>query len=114
MARLLRVAPEIPVRDLREAVEYYALNLGFRLVSEAPDYAVVERDDVALHLFPDNGPPAGLHVFTAGLEELHAELVQRGARVTQAVERKPWGNRDFRVVDPSGNVIKFTEPLSED
>jgi hypothetical protein len=28
--------------------------------------------------------------------------------------RKPWGSRDFRVNDHSGNEIKFTEPLSGD
>jgi len=41
-------------------------------------------------------------------------LIQRGARIAQHVEGKPWGTRDFRVTDPFGNVIKFTEPLLED
>jgi hypothetical protein len=29
----------------------------------------------------------------------------------RGIVRKPSGNRDFRVNDDSGNVIKFTEPL---
>jgi hypothetical protein len=53
-------------------------------------------------------------IFTEDLDELHAELQQRGAHLSQGIIRKPWGNRDFRVSDQSGNEIKFTEPLSGD
>jgi catechol 2,3-dioxygenase-like lactoylglutathione lyase family enzyme len=113
---LARIAPEIPVSDLQEAIGYYERALGFRCVSETPagDYAIVERDGVAIHLFQSDAqarPPAGMHIFTHELDALQAELRQRGARLSQEIERKPWGNRDFRVRDPSGNEIKFTEPL---
>lgn len=37
---------------------------------------------------------------------------RRYAVVERDDVRKPWGNRDFRVLDDSGNEIKFTEPLS--
>jgi len=117
MAKLSRIAPEIPVSDMRLSIEYYEQKLGFRLVQEMPagDYAIVERDDIAIHLFQDdtrNHSPVGMHIFTHQLDELHAELQQRGARLSQEIMRKPWGNRDFRVNDHSGNELKFTEPLS--
>ena len=115
MVKLSRIAPEIPVSDLRGSIAYYEQKLGFQVVMEMPggDYAIVERDEVAIHLFADGQhSPVGVHVFTHPLEELYAELEQRGARLTQAIESKPWGNRDFRAADPSGNQIKFTEPLA--
>ena len=88
------------------------------LVMQMPsgDYAIVERDDVAIHLFQDDArpcSPVGIHIFTSGLTALHAELEQRGANVSQGIVQKPWGNRDFRVNDTSGNELKFTEPLAE-
>jgi uncharacterized glyoxalase superfamily protein PhnB len=52
-------------------------------------------------------------VIVNDVEGLHEELSGRGARITQHIERKPWGNRDFRVRDAAGNVIKFTEPVGE-
>ena len=112
--RLLRIAPEVPVSNLREAIEYYGQQLGFAVAMEMPDgdYAVVERDGVAIHLFQSNDPvqaPIGVHIFTRGLDELYKEFQSRGVTITQAIVRKPWGNRDFRVSDPSGNVLKFTE-----
>jgi catechol 2,3-dioxygenase-like lactoylglutathione lyase family enzyme len=119
MARLSRIAPELPVANLKESIQYYEQRLGFLLVSELPgrDYAILERDNVAIHLFQDDGhshSPVGIHIFTPGLEELHDELLQRGADLSQGILRKPWGNRDFRVNDKSGNQIKFTEPLLSD
>jgi len=119
MAKLSRIAPELPVADLNTSIEYYEQKLGFHLVAQMPagDYAIVERDDVAIHLFKNDAghcSPVGIHIFTEGLDALHAELQRRGARVSQGIERKPWGNRDFRVNDDAGNKLKFTEPLSDD
>src|SRR5579864_111297 len=118
MAKLSRIAPEIPVSNLRDSIEYYKKKLGFQLVMKTPrgDYAIVERDDVAIHLFQDDArshSPVGIHIFTHQLDELHAELQQRGARLSQEIVLKPWGTRDFRVNDQSGNEIKFTEPLAD-
>jgi catechol 2,3-dioxygenase-like lactoylglutathione lyase family enzyme len=115
MATLSRIAPEIPVLDLKKSVDYYREKLGFELAALAPseDYAVVERDGIAIHLFEQAANPcgpAGVHIFTHQLEELRAELYGRGAAICQEITRKPWGNRDFRVQDCAGNVLKFTEP----
>jgi uncharacterized glyoxalase superfamily protein PhnB len=118
MAILMRVAPELPVDDMSEALQHYETKLGFQVVMKMPegDYAIVERDGVALHLFEDGSQPhspGSIHIFAAGLDDLLEELQTRGAQLTQAIVRQPWGNRDFRVVDPSGNAIKFTEPRGE-
>ena len=116
MATLDRIAPEIPVVNLVEAIQFYSTKMSFEVVSEWPDgnYAILQRDAVALHLFEDGADvrPVGIHIFTETLQELHDELQARGVSIKQPVERKPWGNRDFRVTDPSGNEIKFTEPIA--
>jgi len=117
MPRLARVAPELPVADLDESLAYYVQKLGFEVAMRMANYAIVERDDVALHLFLDDGgrhSPVGCHMFVGDLESLFAELERYGATVTQQIELKPWGNREFRVKDGFGNELKFTEPLGED
>ncbi len=118
MPNLSRIAPELPVSNVPKSIEYYEAKLGFHTTMTMPDgdYAIVERDDVAIHLFQsdkETSAPASIHIFTEGLDELHAELQKRGAHLKQGIVRKPWGNRDFRVIDDSGNEIKFTEPLSD-
>jgi predicted enzyme related to lactoylglutathione lyase len=117
MAMLTRIAPELPVSDLQASITYYVQQLGFQLAMHLPDqgYANVERDGVANHLFQDElrkHSPVGIHIFTPDIESLFSEMEQRGAHLSQATMRKPWGNRDFRVTDTASNEIKFTEPLS--
>jgi uncharacterized glyoxalase superfamily protein PhnB len=92
MAKLSRIAPELPVSNLHEAIEHYERKLGFHIAMQMPegDYAIVERDDA-----------------------LYAEFQRRGGHLSQGIARKPWGNRDFGLNDGSGNEIKFTEPLSQ-
>jgi uncharacterized glyoxalase superfamily protein PhnB len=119
MPKLSRIAPELPVSDLSEALDYYQQKLGFRVAAQAPDgdYAIVERDDIAIHLFEDRAvvhTPVAIHIFTSDLDALYAEYQRNGARLTQGIVRKPWGNRDFRLKDTFGNELKFTEPLSDD
>jgi len=102
---------------MTEALTHYEQQLGFQVVmtmSES-DYAIVERDGVALHLFADESEghsPGSLHIFASSLEDLYEELLARGAKITGAIVHQPWGTRDFRVMDSSGNVIKFTESAS--
>ena len=119
MARLLRIAPEVPALNLKSALAFYEHKLGFRVATPIPggEYAIVERDGVAIHLFQDvarKHSPVGVHLFTYELEGLRDDLLERGTRLSQDIARKPWGNRDFRVRDELGNELKFTEPSAED
>src|SRR5580658_4928869 len=99
MPELRRIAPELPVSDLRTSLEYYEAKLGFRTVMKMPDgdYAVVERDNVTIHLFRtgEGNAPGSIHIFTDGLDDLQNELEERGADIRQRIARRPWGNRDF-------------------
>lgn len=117
MPKLARIAPELPAADIDHAVNYYERKLGFDVAMRMPgnEYAIVERDGVAIHLFADHArrTPIGVHIFTADLEHLFAEFRQSGAEIIQSIEHKPWGNREFRVRDEFGNELKFTEPLAE-
>lgn len=118
MPELQRIAPELPVADLRKSLAYYEAKLGFRTVMKMPDgdYAVVERDNVAIHIFRagKGNAPGSIHILTDGLNDLQKEFEGRGANIHQRIVRKPWGNWDFRVIDDSGNELKFPEPLPED
>jgi uncharacterized glyoxalase superfamily protein PhnB len=119
MPRLERIAPELPSANLDSALAYYEKKLGFEVALRFPgnQYAIVERDDVAIHLFvaeASNSYSICVHIFASGLDQLFRELQTSGALICQKIERKPWGNREFRVRDEFGNELKFTEPIEED
>ena len=78
------------------------------------DYAIVERDGIAIHLFHDktrHHSPISIHIFATDLDELFHELQERGAGFSQPILHKPWGSRDFRLKDAFGNELKLTESL---
>ena len=79
MATLSRIAPEIPVTNLQESIEFYQHRLGFQVAAVMPDheYAIVERDAIAIHLFADGGGSharVAMHIFTQELDQLHEEF----------------------------------------
>ena len=49
------------------------------------------------------------YLIVSGVEELHTELVGRGAPITRPLELRPWGTRDFYVEDPDDYVLCFSE-----
>jgi uncharacterized glyoxalase superfamily protein PhnB len=116
MPKLARIAPELPAANIEDAINYYERKLGFGVALRLPDneYAIVERDEIAIHLFKDGSPRSAVavHIFTPDLEQLFAELTKNGADISQPIQQKPWGNREFRVRDEFGNELKFTEPLA--
>ena len=101
MAKLERIAPELPAASLDSALAYYEKKLGFKVALRLPgnEYAIVERDDVAFicSSMGVEAVPVGIHIFTSDLNPLFTEFEASGATISQKIEQKPWGNRDFRV-----------------
>jgi hypothetical protein len=44
-----------------------------------------------------------------GVEEYYRACIERGALIQYGLVERPWGMRDFRVLDPSGNRLGFGE-----
>ena len=103
------------VADIAKSLEYYRDALGFKIefkYGQPTFYACLCRDEVSLHLLaavqskqlPGNG---GICVFVTEVDAVHAELVERGARVIKSPQDYDYGMRDFDVVDLDGNRLTF-------
>lgn len=107
MGGLVAVVPVLPSRDLDRSARFYA-RLGYEVVARYPDYAILSREGAELHLTAEpvepGANPAGLYLRVAGVDAWAAAL---GARA----EDKPWGQREFAVGDPDGNLLRFGEPV---
>jgi catechol 2,3-dioxygenase-like lactoylglutathione lyase family enzyme len=107
--------PIIPARDPTASATWYRDHLGFEVVHSAPDYAIVERDDVGVHLWGPSGiePEESNTMFrirVVGIAELYEHC--RAKKITHPnapLEAKPWGAREFAVVDRDGNLLTFFE-----
>jgi catechol 2,3-dioxygenase-like lactoylglutathione lyase family enzyme len=95
---LLDAIPILPVRFVETAVAFYRDQLGFQVRHRAGGLAIVERDGVALHLTQLDDEQWNTRV----------DLVERPVESGAARLRDQWwGDRDFGVVDPDGNLLTF-------
>ena len=113
---LYQAFPIFTVRDLDEAIAFYTGKLGFALAwswGTPPVRAGVRLGSVELQLVCDPGLPASgpsvVYCHMRGVEEYHASCRARGAEIAVDLGERPWGARDFRVIDPSGNRLGFAE-----
>ncbi|HMQ74777.1 MAG TPA: VOC family protein [Flavobacteriales bacterium] len=111
---LTAVIPKLPSRDLQVTRAYYVDQLGFAVAGSYPDYLIVERDGLQLHFFvaTDLDPLANdgqVYVRTDGIDHLYSTLVDRGVAIhpNGALATKPWGQREFALLDPDHNLLTF-------
>ena len=100
------------VPDVRAVVAFYRDVLGFVSDFGDEDYAVVWRDNSAVHFLKRDASPAGVHLFqwVRDVDALYGELKGRGVVVAEPVDR-PYGLREFSVLDPNGVSVIFGQDI---
>ena len=111
--------PILPARDLAETRAFYE-RLGFEALGWWPDefggYAILRRGDLAMHFFrfPELSPLENYAQCYWRVEDVDALYRQAqsagvphsGTPRLDAVEDKPWGMREFAIIDPNGNLVR--------
>ena len=133
MPQFLAAVPSLPVTGVQRSVAFFTQILGFTLVHQESEFAVLEREAVELHLWLAGDThwkgrvgacpvvsgaesfiagTASCRIQVAGVEELYAELdPQNVVHPNGKLESKAWGDREFAVSDPDRNLITFFEAL---
>ena len=118
------VAPILPSRDLDATAAFYG-RLGFEVAGRYPapdDYLILRGHGLELHFFafPEHETArsyAGAYVRLAEVDGLHARFGRAGlprSGIPRLVppEDKPWGMREFVVVDPDGSLLRIGTPVA--
>jgi uncharacterized glyoxalase superfamily protein PhnB len=118
-----QVVPILRIFDIAKADEFYQGFLGFsvdwdhRFDPGAPLYRQVSRGDLVLHLSEHHGdgcPGARICVTMQGVEAFHQEISSKGYRYMRpGLEKTPWGTLETGVIDPFGNLIRFSQPTEQ-
>jgi catechol 2,3-dioxygenase-like lactoylglutathione lyase family enzyme len=121
MPILTAAEPQLFVRDIAAASDFYSRKLGFSVAfiyGEPPFYAQVFRDGARLNFRQVDGAVVDairrateqLLAATITLEDakpLFLEYQQAGVEFVQSLKSEPWGARTFIVRDPDGNLLLF-------
>lgn len=112
MHQHLVAIPILPVGDMAEAVAFWSRLPHLTVDTYDEGYAFVKHLGVeVIHLGRVNemdvdANAARLLPARAWGRRVHDELAAIGVPVTD-VRAEPWGMREFRMTDPSGNVVRF-------
>lgn len=117
---LTDINPKLPMRDKHITLEFYSNGLGFREFGNADydDYLMMEKDLVQIHffLFKALNPYKNygqVYIRTDAIDALYASILDRGTAIhpNGKLETKPWGQREFSVLDPDHNLLTFGQKI---
>jgi predicted enzyme related to lactoylglutathione lyase len=105
-------APVLHVTDVVATAAFYRDVLGFACDFGDERYAVVWRDNSAIHFVRDDASPRGVHLFqwVKDVDAYYREIVGRGADVREPTDQ-PYGIREFGVRDLNGVAIVFGQDI---
>ena len=111
MGRLISNTPVLPAVDVAETVSFWRDELGFDELYAGSEYGVVTRDGVQVHFWgPADIDPAendgGCRLAVDSVDEFYAEYREH---VFAELEDKPWGTREFAILDPNRNLVWLVE-----
>src|SRR6185312_6963555 len=103
------------VPDVLATAAFYRDMLGFTWDFGNKAYAVVWRDNSAIHFVKDEASPHGVHLFqwVKDVDAYHQEVVDRGAEVAAAPANQPYGIRVFSVRDNNDVAIVFGQDIEQ-
>lgn len=117
---------ELFVEDVATSVAFYTNVLGFVAGEQDDAYmdvtngsvmlGICKRSELAPDHYFDQASFAGRKgvgvevVLEAGehLDALYQHVLETGYPVREPMVTRPWGSRDFRVVDPDGYYLRIT------
>ena len=114
--------PTLPSRSLPATLRFYqALGFAGKLLGVDDSHAILTRGDIELHFFshPSLQPAdshAGCYIRLADVDAVYrafqsAALPDRGIPRMDTLADKPWGMREFAVIDEDGNLLRIGQSI---
>lgn len=110
------------MRDKAATKDFYVTKLGFRNFGNADfdDYLMVEKDNVQIHFFAfrELNPQENygqVYIRTNDIDTLYQSLLDNEVSIhpNGALQIKPWGQKEFAILDPDNNLLTFGQSEDE-
>lgn len=117
---LTDIHPKLPMRDKAKTKDYYMNELGFREIGSADfgGYLMLQKDEIQIHFFEfkDLDPKENygqVYVRCDDIDQFYQSLLNQKTSIhpNGHLETKPWGQREFSLLDPDNNLLTFGQRL---
>jgi len=119
---LTEINPKLPMRDKAVTKDYYINKLGFKLIgdNDFDGYLMVYKDNVQIHFFwfKDLDPKENygqVYIRTNDIDKLYQTFLDNKTSIhpNGHLETKPWGQREFALLDPDNNLLTFGQSIND-
>lgn len=113
---LTDIHPKLPMRNKVVTRDFYINGLDFREFGSADfdGYLMVQKDHIQIHFFEfkDIDPKENygqVYIRTDDIEGLYKSMLDKQLSIHPAghLETKPWGQKEFSMLDPDNNLLTF-------
>ena len=117
---LTDINPKLPMRDKNVTREFYINKLGFKEFGSAAfdGYLMVEKDQIQIHFFEfkELNPKENygqVYIRTDNIDDFYLTLLDNKTSIhpNGKLESKPWGQKEFSVLDPDTNLLTFGQSI---
>ena len=117
---LTAIHPKLPMRNKNITREFYLNTLGFKEYgSENYDgYLMLEKDQIQIHFFEfkDLDPKENygmVYIRVQNIDAFYQILLDKKTQIhpNGPLEIKPWGQKEFSILDPDSNLLTFGESI---
>jgi catechol 2,3-dioxygenase-like lactoylglutathione lyase family enzyme len=117
---LTQINPKLPMRNKKITKEFYIHKLGFQEFGNADfdGYLMLQKDQIQIHFFEFKALNpfenyGQVYIRTDAIDEFYKELLNNKTKIhpNGPLEIKPWGQKEFSVLDPDNNLLTFGESL---
>ncbi len=115
---LTDINPKLPMRNKEVTREFYLNKLGFKQIGDYDGYLMVQKDKIEIHFFEfkELDPKTNygqVYIRTDNIEDLYQMLLNTKTSIhpNGPLEIKPWGQKEFSVLDPDTNLLTFGQRI---
>lgn len=117
---LTDINPKLPMRNKHVTQDFYVNQLGFNVFGSGDfdGYLMVERDSIQIHFFEfkELNPKENygqVYIRTNNIDGLYQSLLDKKTKIhpNGKLEIKPWGQKEFSILDPDTNLLTFGESV---
>ena len=115
---LTSVIPKLPMRDKSITKAFYIDQLGFIEIGDYGDYLLLKKDNIEIHFFEFKtlNPKENygqVYIRTNKIEKVYQIFIDQKVNIhpNAPLQSKPWGQKEFALLDPDNNLLTFGESL---
>ena len=112
------IIPKLPMRNKSLTKEFYLNQLSFELMADYGDYILLKKDDIEIHFFEFKSLDplenyGQVYIRVLDIEGLYTDLNDNKVSIhpNGNMEIKPWGQKEFSLLDPDNNLLTFGEAI---